>query len=170
MRGASDDPERADMALLRRGPINLVSNPAVLEEHLRALILLGYRLVRIRYEDTRSFRTDISRALRWKEQFGYDGWDGNLDALNDGLRGEPFAASDLNLFCLEGFHGLVKDDARTARALLDMLCEASWDHLLHGKRLVVLIQTDDPAYETPPVGCHHGRWTARERHNKRESR
>lgn len=51
-----------------------------------------------------SFESQMSSALKWQEQFGYDPWTGNLDALNDGMRYYPFGPSGRSALVLAGFH------------------------------------------------------------------
>lgn len=84
-----DDLERADWPLLQNGAVNLFHKKSVFEETAKQLTDLGYHVAHIRCKTPEEFKTDISTELDWDGQFGYKDWDGNLDALNDGLSSPP---------------------------------------------------------------------------------
>ncbi|HRD45071.1 MAG TPA: hypothetical protein PLF78_01160, partial [Caulobacter sp.] len=77
---------RTDWRLLQNGAVNLFRQAAYLEESKRELTSLGYETIDLAFSNLDQFKHDLSIALKWEEQFGYAPWDGNLDALNDGLR------------------------------------------------------------------------------------
>ncbi|HEX7693257.1 MAG TPA: hypothetical protein VF409_02135 [Sphingomonas sp.] len=94
MFGDEADLKRADWPLLQDGAVNLFRRIDIFEETQGALAVLGYDVLAV---DCRSgwsaFQDQISLVLRWQEQFGYAGWNGNLNALNDALRYFPFGPS-----------------------------------------------------------------------------
>ena len=57
---------------------------------------------------------------------------------------------------------MVKEGRDHADAILDMLEYAARDHLLWSCALIVLVQTDDPAYECEPIGGRRANWNGRE--------
>ena len=154
--------DRADWQLLNTGGVNLVRRKEFLEGRLRALEGLGYAIHRLRFTSVDAFVRELSSALRWEEQFGYGSWGGNLDALNDGFPGDLFDASDLNAFCIEDFHLFVAADRHMAEGVLDIVAREARGQFLLGKRLVLLIQTDDATYQTPPLASVHGQWSREE--------
>jgi hypothetical protein len=101
-------------------------------------------------------------VLRWKEQFGYEPWTGNLNALNDGMRDYPFGPSGRSALVLVGFHHLVAKSEELAQAVLDIFESAARNHLLLGKLLIALVQTDDPHYFCSGLGCRSANWNPRE--------
>ena len=157
------DTDRADWPLLQNGAVNLFWKQELFEEARRALEGLDYEILAI---DCRSgwhaFQHQISAMLKWREQFGYAPWNGNLDAFNDGLRDFPFGPPKQSALALEGFHVLVEEARDRADAVLDMLEYAARDHLLWSNALVVLVQTDDPRYKCAPVGARRANWNRRE--------
>jgi hypothetical protein len=157
------DTDRADWPLLQNGAINLFWKQELFEEARRALEGLNYEILMV---DCRSgwqtFQDQISTALKWREQFGYAPWNGNLDAFNDGLRDFPFGPSKQSALALRGFHVLVEEARDRADTVLDMLEYAARDHLLWSNVLIVLVQTDDPRYQCAPVGARHANWNRRE--------
>jgi len=155
--------ERADWPLLHNGAVNLFHAPEILAQARAALSLLGYEIAEIACRgDAPSFERQVSDVLRWEEQFNYAPWSGNLNALDDAMAGYPFGASAKRALVLDGFHVIAERDARYAHALLDILESAARDHLLFGRILVMLVQTDDRDYACPPIGGRSANWNGRE--------
>jgi hypothetical protein len=112
--------DRLDWPLLQNGPVNLFWRKSVFEAAILDLEALHYRILRVRFANLEDFYRDVSIALKWNEQFGHDLWKGNLDALNDGFRGQPFESGDDSAFCIEDFHMLVAQDRELAEEILDI--------------------------------------------------
>lgn len=154
---------RADWTLLRNGVVSLFWNMDVLDEAERALSELGYDIARIFCaKGWGSFERQLSDALLWEEQFGYAPWNGNLDALNDGMRGYPFGPSKRAALVLTGFNTLVDRDAQVSHIILDILESNARDFLLFGMTLITLVQTDDSRFDCPEIGGRRPRWNNRE--------
>ena len=100
----------------------------------------------------------MSDVLKWKEQFGYYPWTGNLDALNDGLRGQPFDSADNATIAIENFDALIKSEKHLSLVLLDLLERHSRNYLLFGKRLIGLIQTNNPKIHFESIGGTSAQW------------
>ncbi len=143
---------RADWPLLKNGAVHLYWKIDVYDETIQALKALNYRIMNIHYESIDQFKSELSFKLKWQEQFGYSPWDGNINALNDGFRGEPFNSSDRNAICISNYHGLASEDKNLAFKLLDLIACHSRDYLLFGKVLLGLIQTNDPNYRCEGIG------------------
>lgn len=161
-----DNLDRADWPLLQNGPINLFWRKSVFAATILDLEALNYLILRIKFSNLDQFYRDVSDALKWTEQFGYDRWNGNLNALNDGFRYEPFASANDSAFCVEDFHLLVNKDRQTAEALLEILADQSRAYLLFGKRLIGLFQTDDNKFSTDALGRSSAHWNQAEWLNK----
>src|ERR1700730_11817696 len=82
-----------DFQLLQNGAVTLYYQTAILDQDLAWLRECGYQVGTIDCRDLPEFKHRMSVALRFKEQFGYDEWTGNLDALNDAFR-EPEGDSE----------------------------------------------------------------------------
>ena len=63
----------------------------------------------------------MSDALNWQGQFGYWPWTGNLDALTDGFREQPFGSEGRGALMLDGFHVLEQTDKDYAHIVLDII-------------------------------------------------
>lgn len=165
-----DDQRRADWSLLQTGAVSLFWKKTVLDLVERDLERLGYEVLTVRCDDAGEFHRQVSDALKWVEQFGYSPWTGNLDALNDGLRHFPFGPSKCAALRIEGFDQLWAADQPTAFAFLDMFEDASRTHLLHGCRLIGLVQTDDPEFRCDPLGGRQPQWNPAEWLDSRRER
>lgn len=137
------DASRADLAMLRIAAVNMVPTDALFEACRARLLALDYAEIFIRVQSVDTFRRELSDGLKWREQFGYGPWTGNLDALNDGFRDPPsFSRSGGLVVAIDGFDVLMKADSRTATVLLDIIEYQSRNHLLYGRRLIALIRSD----------------------------
>ncbi|WP_419901743.1 hypothetical protein [Kiloniella sp.] len=153
---------RADWPLLQNGAVHLYWKPEVYEDAIQSLKTLNYRIMNIHYENIDQFKSDLSSSLKWQEQFGYSPWDGNLNALNDGIREEPFNSSDRNAICISNYQALASDDKYFAFKLLDLIARHSRDYLLFGKVLIGLIQTNDPNFRCEGIGGTQASWNLSE--------
>jgi len=157
------DFHRADWPLLQNGAVHLFWSPEVLAETRKNLAELGYEESEIAFgSKAPGFRAQISRALKWRDQFGYDSWNGNLDALNDGMRHFPFGPSGRSALIFVDFQNFALNSPETAHAILDIIERAARDHLLCGRLLMALVQTNDNRYTCPPVGGRRVDWNPRE--------
>lgn len=159
---SEDNLDRLDWPLLQNGPVNLFWRKSLFEAAILDLEALNYRILRIRFANLEDFYRDVSAALKWKEQFGYDRWNGNLDALNDGFSGEPFDSSNDSAFCIEDFNLLVAQDRQCSEDILDIIANQSRSYLQFGKRLIGLIQTSDADFHTEKLGGSSAQWNRAE--------
>lgn len=161
------DFQRADWPLLQNGAVHLFYSPEVLFETRLSLAELGYEESEIVFgSKAPGFNAQMSMALKWQEQFGYAFWNGSLDALNDGMRHFPFGPSGRNALIFTGFHHFTSKSPETAHAVLDIIECAARDHLLSGRLLLALVQTNDNRYVCPPVGARRVDWNPREWTNR----
>jgi hypothetical protein len=157
------DFQRADWPLLQNGAVNLFWNPVVLAETQKALASLEYEIAEVLCGTRKpSFEVQMSSVLKWGDQFGYEPWNGNLDAFNDALRYYPFGPSGRAALVLSGFHYLVASDPKRAHVILDLIESAARNHLLEARLLIVLVQTDDPQFSCPDIGCRNANWNHHE--------
>lgn len=148
------DYRRADWQLLQNGSVHLFWSCEVLSETRQSLAELGYEESEIVFgSKAPGFHVQMSNALKWQDQFGYGFWSGNLDALNDGMRHFPFGPTGQNVLIFLGFHHFASKSPQTAHAVLDIIECAARDHLLSGRLLLALVQTNDKRYVCPPVGA-----------------
>jgi hypothetical protein len=156
------DTNRADWPLLQNGAVTLYWRMELFEAAIDSLAQLRYRVLRLRFNEPQQFMADVSKALKWQQQFGYQAWGGGLDALNDAFRDEPFNSADDSAFCVENFQAAVKYNSKWSTAMLDIIERTSRDYLLFGKRLVALVQTKNATYRCKGIGATSAHWNKKE--------
>lgn len=154
------DQQRADFLMLQIAAVNMFTNREAFEDARARLRALDYAEIYIRFETLAEFHRLLSEGLRWREQFGYEPWTGNLDALHDAFHEPPsFSRSGGLVVAIDDFHRLAKADRRGAAHLLDIIEYQSRNHLLCGRRLIGLFRSDKyrDAADTK-LGCRGPNW------------
>lgn len=161
---ATNPVEDLAFELLSFSPVTLFLSRQVLGEAVARLSSDGYQVVEFGASawDDRSMREDLSNALA----FPYVA--PNIDALNDLLYDvvdqewgwDPLATGLILVFT--GFDAFARADARTAWILLDIVANRSRSASLIGRRLLCLVQTDDPDIRLEPVGASPAWWNRAE--------
>jgi len=157
-----EDFDRIDYQILRYGASALYHRRDLFEEVAAWLKAQGYRVFRIDASSEEDFIAQMSQALRFLENFGYEPWTGNLDALNDAFRYLDFEGVEGIAFCFDRFDSLARKNPRFARTILDILESQSRDCLLEGRRLLALVQSDDPEISFDALGARSATWNQAE--------
>lgn len=158
-----DDPadlNRLDYRLLLNGAVHLYHRPEVLAEDLawfRAHAYEVYSCDCSRWQSEADLHDDIARTLAF-----FDGYGRNLDALNDSLGDLAVPDDGGVVFHLAHFDCFAAQYPRVAWALLDIIADNSRRFLLRGRRLLALVQSDDPRLEVAPVGASGVGWNPKE--------
>jgi hypothetical protein len=160
------DKSELDWLLMKNGAVTLYLQSAILDGHLAWLGEHRYQIETINCHDITTFQHEMSLALKFKEQFGYGEWNGNLNALNDGFRHVESASEYGLVLCFIRYDSLAAADPDFALAILDIIESSSRDHLLFGRRLLALVQSDDPKSRFYPLGARAANWNVREWLNK----
>lgn len=149
------DWEEEDWQFLQNGAVNLFWRRNGFAEAKAILKACDYHLLEA---DCTSVE-DLIKAFNVQEGWT---WGGNLNAFNDYLTDLTMSASGRAAICLSGYQRLVAEDPEFARTILETIEDNSRYHLLLGRRVVGLIQTDDANYETGPLGGRAGSWNQKE--------
>jgi hypothetical protein len=160
-----------DWAILQKGPVALFYKPAVLDDAVAWLKGRGYTVA------TADCGPDPSKP-------------GVLDAITvalgfpEGVAGAAGAASaNLDVFAdycwqleipddggfalvLLRYDRVEAADRKLAETVLDILAGSAWSKLLFGRRLICLVQSDNPRLTFGPVGGRAPTWNSREWFNK----
>jgi RNAse (barnase) inhibitor barstar len=154
-----DDVQRVDRLILMQSPVALYHSPAVLREDVAALESYGYFCPSF---DCAEWNTaaDMPKALAAPLDFpDYHGE--NLDALSDCLADLDIDDAGGTAVVLWRFDDFWQRHER-AWDVLDVIAHASWGHLLYGRRLLALVQSDDPTFLPASVGARPVAWNRRE--------
>lgn len=147
-----------DWAILQNGPVALFFKPAVLEDAVRWLKQRGYTVATADCESDPSKQgilDSITAALGFPSCANLDGFDDycwQLEVPDDG----GFALVLLH------YDQVATADQKLAEAVLDILAGSAWHKLLFGRRLICLVQSDDPRLTFGSVGGHAPMWNPRE--------
>ncbi|MEF3404665.1 barstar family protein [Agromyces sp. CCNWLW203] len=143
--------------LLSNSPVTLFFRRHVLEETSQWLAERGYQMVFLdasTWSAEEDLHRDVSEALGFPDYFGH-----NLDALNDCLRDvvrqefgwNPDATGFVLVFT--GYDEFAGSCARPAQVVLDLLAQHSRVAAVFGRRMICLVQSNDPRISFDAVGA-----------------
>jgi RNAse (barnase) inhibitor barstar len=162
-----DDVLRVDRQVLLAGPVALYGPHERLRQHIAALESYGYHCPEFDCGEWAS-EDDMHRALAARLEFpAYYGH--NLDALNDCLGDIDIPEAGGVALVLWRFDRFARLSVERAWQVLDVIANASWTHRLYGRRLLGLVQSDDPGLHFAPVGARPVRWVSWEAHISAET-
>ena len=159
-----DEFQRLDYNLLQSGSINLYYRPELLAEDVEWLAAHNYRIDSF---DCASWQTEedmysaFATTLDFPDYFGR-----NLAALNDCLSDIDVPEKGGRSLVFHHYNAFAAKMSEVAWHVLDILEINSRTHLLFGRRLLTLLQSDDPEIQFKSVGACPVRWNGREWLNK----
>ena len=158
--GDPDETTRLDWRILQNGAICLYFQRHILDEDVAWLREHGYEVHEFdcaQWTSESEFHADVSREL------GFPAWYGrNLDAFNDSLSDLVVPDAGGVALVLGRFDLFTQRLPNVAWHVLDIVEVNSRRFLLFGRRLVALVQSDDPAISFDPVGARPVMWNPRE--------
>jgi hypothetical protein len=155
--------QRRDFQLLRDSPLNLYWRRSLFNEEVDWLKQHGYRVELIDLRQWRSAgdeQTAIAKVLSFPT-VDYGGG-GNWDSWRDWMMDLDWLEEDFLAVGLLRFDVLLLHEEARARTLLELLSEASRHHLLLGRHLVVLAQSDDSSVALQGLDPVWAKWNAKE--------
>jgi hypothetical protein len=152
-----------DFQLLQNGHLHLFRQAWALDRLATDLTALGYEIVEV---DTASCghadglrEAVIAAVADWPSGYGQGSWPGFNDGLMDYLL---TAERPLLVLVLKGLDQARSRDEAAVFALLDHLASIARWHLLFGRRLICLIETDDVDLDISGLGGERVRWSRHE--------
>ncbi|MFL5740222.1 MAG: barstar family protein [Flavisolibacter sp.] len=160
-RNNPDESQRLDWRILQNGWTNLYWQKSVLEKDLEWFKNEQFKIVDFDCKQWMN-ATIIHKALAKQLDFP-DYYGENFNALNDCL--SDLQVSESGIVIVFRYFQFV--DKEIAHALLDIFAMNSRLHILFGKKLLTLVQVDEPNYQIKPVGCCPVLWNGAEWENSK---
>ena len=138
------DPENlpTDFFLMRDGPVSVTSDAELWRAGAEWLAgARGFQAHHWTLADENSFHAEVSRTLKWKHQFGYSTWSGNLDALNDGASGLYLLKADRLLVTVRDGQRLKNWFGSKTSAIWEIFVDAARLNLMFGVGVLVWVHT-----------------------------
>ena len=157
---STNDRERLDWHLFQNGGVVLYHKHQILTEHTAWLVREGYQLRELDahgWKDARTFHDDVKRVFAFPTHYTP-----NLASLVDSLAELEIAPGGALAVVLRRYDRFAKTEAHLAWSVLDALETTSRRLLLTGRRLLSLVQSDDPRIKFERVGAMPVNWNPRE--------
>lgn len=158
--GSEAERERLDWALFQNGGVVLYHKQQVLTEHAAWLVREKYQLKELDaygWKDSRAFHDDVKRVFGFPSHYT-----SNLASLVDALAELEIPAGGAMAVQMRRYDRFVKVDPHLAWSVLDALETTSRRLLLTGRRMLTLVQSDDPRIKFERVGAMPVNWNPRE--------
>lgn len=158
-RNHPSDWQRLDWRLLQNGPVALYLRQTILDDDRAWLVEHGYRIYQLDATawDVELFHRDVKSTLGFADYYGR-----NLDAFNDSLSDLDVPDEGGAVLEFQHFDTFARREPSLAHAILDIIATNARVFLLTGRRLLALVQTDDPKLSFDLVGASHATWNPRE--------
>jgi len=157
---APADRERLDWVLFQNGGVVLYHKQQVLAEHAAWLVREHYQLRELDaygWKDARAFHEDVKRVFQFPSHYT-----SNLASLVDALAELEIAPGGALAVQMRRYDRFVKVEPHLAWSVLDALETTSRRLLLTGRRMLTLVQSDDPRIKFERVGAMPVNWNPRE--------
>jgi len=154
------DRERLDWLLFQNGGVVLYHKQQVLAEHTAWLVREGYQLRELDgygWKDSRAFHDDVKRVFAFPSHYS-----NNLASFVDSLAELEIPTGGAVAVQIRRYDRFAKTESHLAWSVLDALETTSRRLLLTGRRLLTLVQSDDPRIKFERVGAMPVNWNPRE--------
>lgn len=152
--------QRLDWQLLERSAIALYHKGSVLSQDVAWFRQNGYAIHELdgaRWTSAADFHVDAQRALNFPEYYGK-----NLASWIDCIAEMSVPDDGGALIVFRRYDVLARAEPRLAQTILDSIESTSRRFLLTGRRLIALVQSDDPRIRFERVGALPVTWNPRE--------
>lgn len=152
--------QRLDGHILLNGSISLYFKNHILEESLswfKENKYISFSFDCSQWTSEEEFHKDVSRVFGFPDYYGE-----NLNAFNDCMSDFEIPYGEGVIVILKKFDHYTKKFPDSAQSLLDVLEISSRRFLLTGRKLITLVQSDDPTISFDPVGACPVMWNGKE--------
>jgi RNAse (barnase) inhibitor barstar len=162
--GDPDETTRLDWRILQNGATCLYFQRCILDEDVAWLRAQRYEIHHFdceRWTSESEFHASVSESLGFPDWYGR-----NLHAFNDSLSDTVVPDEGGSTLVFRRFDLFAAREPTVAWHILDMIEINSRRFFLFGKRLIALVQSDDPFISINPVGARRVMWNPRELFDK----
>ena len=159
-RNEPEDFDRLDFTLLQNGAVTLYFRPQVLAADVEWLKDHGYRVDSFNCSASigeSEMHGELSSRLEFPGYYGR-----NLNALNDCISDLEVPDEGGRVLVFNKYDSFAATLPHVALSVLDIMEDNSRQLLLFGKRLIILVQSDDPAISFERVGGRAVMWNSGE--------
>lgn len=152
--------ERLDWALLERGAVTLYHRAQVLAEDQAWLVRAGYRVHELdasKWAGASDFHAAVRAALAFP-----DWYQPTFASFVDAMAELAIPARGGAVIVMRRYDRFAKAEHELAQWVLDAIETTSRQNLLLGRRLLALVQCDDPRTRFEAVGTRPVTWNPRE--------
>lgn len=159
-RNEAEEFQRLDWELLQNGAVTLYFRPQVLAADVDWLKDHEYLIDTFdcsRWLDEGEMHEALTHQLSFPDYYGR-----NLHALNDCIGDLEIPDEGGRVLVFNKYDSFAARVPHVAWAVLDIMETNSRHLLLFGKRLIILVQSDDQGITFEPVGGHAVMWNSKE--------
>jgi RNAse (barnase) inhibitor barstar len=152
--------ERLDVQLLQSSAVTLYHKHSLLAQDVSCLQQFGYRVYALDaalWKAATDFHAEAKRVLVFPEYYS-----ANLASWIDCLGEIDVPEESGVIIQFKHFDAFARTDPEFAHTLLDSIESASRRFLLVGRRLLALVQSDDPRIRFERIGAVPVNWNPRE--------
>lgn len=157
---APEEPQRLDWKLMERGAVALYYKSSVLSADVGWFKQHGYVIHELHgaeWPTPEAFHRDVQRALNFPSHYAK-----NLMAWVDCLPELNVPDEGGTVLVFRRYDAFAKAQPQLAQTILDSIESTSRRFLLTGRRLIALVQSDDPRIRFERVGALPVTWNPRE--------
>jgi len=161
------DEQQLDWIILRDGGVALYRRPEILAQDLHWLKSKGYRIISFdagQWSSEDQMHDALKSALSFPDYYGK-----NLDALDECVCGDLVVPDEGGLvLVMRQYDRFAKNEVRPngarsfAETVLDIFTRAVRYHMLFGRRLLILVQSDDARIRFDNLAPVFASWNPRE--------
>jgi RNAse (barnase) inhibitor barstar len=154
-----------DWEILQNSPIALYFRQETLDQDIEWLRGNRYEVFVFDcsgWKSEAAFHRDVAGGLGFPDYYGR-----NLPAFYDCLSDLVIADDGGTAIVFQKYDQFTRRDPKIAWRILDIIADNSRIQSLFGRRLIALVQSDDPAIEFDPVGACPVMWNPKEWLNER---
>lgn len=150
-----DEDESLDWSIIRDGPIVKYFSSEIMEKHINELDKMRYQVIDVSTSSwtMENVHKKMGKAFKFPEYYGE-----NLAAFADCLDDMFDKKYNGLVIVLRHFDGFYSKEEDFSQGLLDAIFRVSWAWLLAGKKIITMVQCDDPDFEIHKVGGFEPSW------------